>query len=108
MDPHARPDGADAPGFDPARHESQVMALFVDDAAAERAGSAVVAAGVASERIEIMADGAALHQGVRHPVQDLFVPEDDYQDYHHALGRGHAMVIVRPGSVAERDATVEA
>lgn len=108
MDPHARPDGADEPGFDPARHESQIMALFVDDAAAERAGSAAVAAGVASERIEIMADGAALHDGVRHPVQDLFVPEDDYQDYHHALGRGHAMVIVRPGSVAEREAAIGA
>ena len=108
MDPHAASPAASQPDFDPARHESQIMALFADDAAAEQAGSAVVAAGVASERVEIMADGAALHAGIRHPVQDLFVPEDDYQDYHHALGRGHAMVIVRPGSAAEREAAVGA
>lgn len=106
MDPHAGPSAAQESGYDPARHESQIMALFANDATAEQARVAVVAAGVASERVEIMADGAALHEGVRHPVQDLFVPEDDYHDYHHALGRGHAMVIVRPGSAEERNAAV--
>lgn len=106
MDSHAASPRVHAPFYDPARHESQVMALFTDDAAAEQALWAVVNAGVARERVEVMADGAALHEGVRHPVQDLFVPEDDYHDYHHALGRGHAMVVVRPHSVEERDAAV--
>ena len=106
MDPHAASSTTPISAYDPDRHESQIMALFLDEAAAEQAGSAVVAAGVASERVEIMADGAALHAGVRHPVQDLFVPDDDYHDYHHALGRGHAMIIVRPGSAEERDAAV--
>lgn len=108
MDLHATPSAEHDPIYDPARHESQVMALFADDAAAEQAGLAVVAAGLASEQVEVMADGAALHEGIRHPVQDLFVPEDDYHDYHHALGRGHVMVIVRPTSVRERDAAVRA
>jgi hypothetical protein len=106
MDSHAASPTVHAPIYDPARHESQVMALFIDDAAAEQALWAVVNAGVARERVEVMADGAALHEGIRHPVQDLFVPEDDYHDYHHALGRGHAMVIVRPHSIEERDAAV--
>lgn len=95
-----------APTYDPARHESLVIALFADDAAAERARSAVLMAGVAGERVEVMAGGAALDEGIWHPVQDLFVPEDDYHDLHHALGRGHALVIVRPASVYDRDVAV--
>ena len=92
--------------YDPARHDRQVVALFDSDASAEHARLAVLAAGVPADQIEIMADGPALHEGLRHPVQDLFVPEDDYHDYHHALGRGHALLIVRPASGGARDAAV--
>ncbi len=92
--------------FDPARHDSHVVALFDNEVSAERARLAVLAAGVPASQIEIMADGAALHEGLRHPVQDLFVPEDDYHDYHHALGRGHALLIVRPASPEARDAAM--
>ena len=94
--------------FDPAHHDSHVIALFDDETGAEQARAAVVAAGVPASEVEVMADGAALHGGQRHPVQDLFVPEDDYHDYHHALGRGHALIIVRPGSAEARDAAVTA
>ena len=64
--------------------------------------------GIPVEHVLIMAEGAALHAGLRHPVQDLFVPEDDYHDFHHALGRGHALLIVRPVSAEARDAAVTA
>ena len=92
--------------YDAARHDSHVIALFEDEARAERARAAVLATGVPADRVAIMADGAALHSGVRHPVQDLFVPEDDYHDFHHALGRGHALIVVRPSSAEARDAVV--
>ena len=92
--------------FDPARHDSTVIALFRDEASADLARAAAVGMGVPANSITILADGAALHSGVRHPVQDLFVPEDDYHDYHHALGRGHALVIVRATSAETRDAAV--
>jgi hypothetical protein len=94
--------------FDPAHHDSHVIALFTDEAGAEQARAAVVAAGVPASQVEVMADGEALHGGQFHPVQDLFVPEDDYHDYHHALGRGHALIIVRPSSVEALDAAVAA
>ena len=92
--------------YDPARHDSHIIALFTDEAAAVQARSAVIQAGLLPDIVVIMADGAALHSGLRHPVQDLFVPEDDYHDYHHALGRGHALLIVRPVSVETREAAV--
>ena len=94
--------------FDPAQHESHVIALFHDELAAGDARSAVLQAGVSPDLIILMADGAALHSRMRHPVQDLFVPEDDYHDYHHALGRGHAILIVRPASPETREAAVSA
>lgn len=92
--------------YDPARHDSHVIALFDDEASAAQAKAVVVAAGVPEGQTAIMADGAALHDGVRHPVQDLFVPEDDYHDFHHALGRGHALLIVNPGSATAREAAI--
>ncbi len=94
--------------YDPARHQSHVIALFADEATAERARAAVLHAGIPDELVEVMADGQTLHGGLRHPVQDLFVPEDDYHDFHHALGRGNALIIVRPPSAAARDAVVVA
>ena len=96
--------------YDPAHHDSQVIAMFKDEAGAEKARSAVLAAGVPVpvDHVSVMADGQALHGGLRHPVQDLFVPEDDYHDYHHALGRGHALLIVRPANGQARDAAVAA
>lgn len=104
MDPIASP----SRNFDPTRHDSHVIALFKDEAAAERARTAVEQAGLMPDQIEIMAEGEALHQGLRHPVQDLFVPEDDYHDFHHALGRGHVILIVRPNTAAARSAAMSA
>lgn len=92
--------------YDPARHASHVIALFEDEVSAERALTALSEAGVPAGDVAVMADGASLHDGLRHPVQDLFVPEDDYQDYHHALGRGHTLIIVRPASSEVRDAAL--
>ena len=92
--------------YDPARHDSHVVALFEDEARAASARAALLQAGVPAEAVVVMADGAALHGGRRHPVQDLFVPEDDYHDFHHALGRGHALVVVRPAAAATRDVAV--
>lgn len=104
MDPNAPAPASSR--FDPARHDNQIVALFKDAAAAEFAPASVAQAGVGPDRVEVMAEGAALHRGAWHPVQDLFVPEDDYHDFHHALGRGHAMVIVRPMSSHERDEAI--
>jgi hypothetical protein len=92
--------------YDPLRHDSHVIALFDNEANAGLARDALRQAGVPGDLVAIMADGAALHGGLRHPVQDLFVPEDDYHDYHHAIGRGHALLIVSPASVEARDAAV--
>ena len=96
------------PRFDPAQHDSHLIALFRDEAAAEQAREAVLQTGIAPELVTVMADSGALHTGVRHAVQDLFVPEEDYQDYHHALGRGLAMLIVRPASDEMRSTALHA
>ena len=94
--------------FDPVRHDSHVIALFGNQAEAELARHAVLATGIGPDLIVLLADADALHRGERHPVQDLFVPEDDYHDYHHALGRGYALIVVQPTSSDERDQAVQA
>ena len=96
-------DGSGAPAgtYDPARHESQILALFDDRAAADHAKAALFGVGVPAEAIDILSDAASSHR-----VQSLFIPEQDYQDYQHALGRGQALLVVRPRNAAERDASV--
>ncbi len=90
--------------FEPIRHDSHLVALFHDEAAAAAARDAVVAAGVDPATVQVVGDGDALHRGAPHPVQELFIPEDDYADYHHALARGRMLVIVRPASPEAREA----
>ncbi|MDT7950559.1 MAG: hypothetical protein RQ966_03545 [Acetobacteraceae bacterium] len=94
--------------YDPSRHESHLVAVFADHASAGMARSSVIAAGVAAELVMLMAQTEPMGSGERHPLEDLFVPEDDYHDYRHALGRGHVLIVVRPESLDTRDAAARA
>lgn len=101
--------------YDPDRHNNQLVAVFEDRSAADRAREALLGAGVSEGAIEVLdADpdgdpqGAGRQgAGIWGAMQNLFAPAQDHDDYGHALGRGHAMVVVTPVGGTDRQLALE-
>ena len=96
--------------YDPNTHDNQIVALYETMAEANKARDLLVHAGVDSNSIQVtdkstdvMAGGVdyeAGNQGMWGAIKSLFVPDDEAHAYNHAIGKGHAMVVV---SAAARD-----
>jgi len=110
----------DAGLYDPNRHDNQIVAVYESRAQAEAARDALLGAGISQSAIEVLdrtsGDGALGEtraedrnqgEGFWGAIKSLFAPDDDYNAYHHALGRGHAMVLVVPTGDMDRHRVIE-
>ena len=105
--------GHDTGLYDPSVHDNQIVAMYESDADAHSAQQALTAAGVSDSAIQVVARGTAMDtatrrttaedQGIWGAIKSLFVPDDDRSDYTHAIGRGHAMLIVTPMPGVDRN-----
>lgn len=103
--------------FDPNIHDNQIVALYDTDADANMARDKLIAAGVDSSAVRVVARSAdrmaggvdydAGDQGIWGAIKSLFVPDDEAHAYNHAIGRGHAMVVVTPMGNADRHHIIE-
>lgn len=106
--------------YDPSRHDNQLVAVYDGRTDAEAARSALLAAGIPSSavgivdntsagagRLEERSAVAADDEGFWGTIKNLFAPDDDYQNYHHAIGRGHVMVVVTSTAQMDRKRIIE-
>ena len=93
--------------YDPARHDNQIVAMYETDVQARSARDALIAKNVPESAIRIVARGSDTgsvggvnaedsDSGVWGAIRSMFVPDDDRTAYTHAVGRGHAMLVVTP------------
>lgn len=100
--------------YDPARHDNQIVAVFEDQGAAERAQDALRQAGVPADAMHVIHHGGAPAAEKKGTIGDqvlsafmgLFSSEHDL-DYAHAIGQGHAMLVVMPREGVDRPLVIE-
>ncbi len=102
--------------YDPNTHDNQIVALYETMAEANKARDMLVHAGVDSSAIQVMdkssdtmtggVDYEAGNQGMWGAIKSLFVPDDEAHAYNHAIGKGHAMVVVSPARTANRELVI--
>jgi len=109
--------------YDPNRHDNQIVAVYENRAQAEAARDALLNAGIPQTAIEVLdqtsgdaAPGASRiedrntgmqDEGFWGAIKNLFAPDEDYTAYHHAIHRGHAMVLVVPNANMDRHRVIE-
>ena len=103
--------------YDPSLHDNQIVALYDTLAHAKSAREKLLAAGVDSGAVQVMDKGAdqmaggvdyeAGNQGLWGSIKSLFIPDEDAHAYSHAVGAGHAMVVVTPNATANRSHIIE-
>lgn len=99
--------------YDPNMHDNQIVALYDTIAEANKARDMLVSAGVDAGSIQVMdkssdtmaggVDYESGHQGMWGAIRSLFMPDNEAHAYNHAIGRGHAMVVVSPARTANRE-----
>ena len=106
--------------YDPDRHDNQIVAVYEDQAAAQRAQQSLAAAGIPQDQLKVVGKVAGdAAKGVSE-VEDktvgdqilgafmsLFTPNSDHADYTHAVDRGHAMLVVSPTGGTDRHQVVQ-
>ncbi len=103
--------------YDPARHDNQIVALYDTRAHADAARDKLLAAGISAGAVEVvdrsadqMAGGVDYesgNQGLWGAIKSMFMPDEDAHAYRHAMGAGHAMVVVTPNATANRNHIIE-
>ena len=103
--------------YDPSLHDNQIVALYETRAQADAAREKLVAAGVDSSTVQVMDKGAdqmaggvdyeSGNQGLWGSIKSLFVPDEDAHAYSHAVGAGHAMVVVTPNAKSDRNHIIQ-
>lgn len=105
--------------YDPKLHDNQIVAMYDTDAQARTAHETLVKHGIDAGSIRVVSsttDAGTLggtnaedaDSGVWGAIKSMFVPDDDRSAYSHAVGRGHAMLIVTPTSTADRSKVIHA
>ncbi len=103
--------------YDSTKHDNQIVALYETRAQADAAKAKLVAAGIDSGAVQVtdreadrMAGGVdyeAGDQGLWGSIKSMFMPDEDAHAYKHAIGAGHAMVVVTPNATANRSHIIE-
>lgn len=95
--------------YDPARHDNQIVAMYDTDTQARAARDALVSHGVSESAIQMVARGGDMGvtggtepEGMWGVVRSLFVPDSERAAYSHAVGHGHAMLVVTMTGGADR------
>ena len=107
----------DAGLYDPNLHDNQIVAVYETRTRAEAARDALISAGVMQSSIHVLdatanntQSGTAVGEeteGFWGAMKNLFAPEDDYNSYHHAISRGHAMVVVTSDAGMDRQHVIQ-
>ena len=101
------PAGHDVHLYDPNIHDNQIVAVYDTMQQAEAAKAALSDAGIDRAAIELI-DGnrtgvdQAPDGGFWGAVKNLFAPDEEALAFRHAMGRGHAMVVVHPAQTANQ------
>ncbi|HYZ64067.1 MAG TPA: YsnF/AvaK domain-containing protein [Acetobacteraceae bacterium] len=108
--------------YDPNRHDNQIVAVYENRPAADAARDALLGAGIPASAVQVLdrtqgdaAPGASRvedrgtgrDEGFWGAIKSLFVPDEDYTAYYHAIDRGHAMVMVIPAAGMDRHRVIE-
>ena len=104
--------------YDPTVHDNHIVAMYDTDAQARAAHAALTSVGVPASAMQVVARGAETgtmggvnaedrDSGVWSSIRSLFAPEDDRSDYSHAIGRGHAMLVVTPTGSMDRQKIIQ-
>lgn len=103
--------------YDPNVHDNQIVALYESEEKAGVARDKLIAAGVPAGALKVMERGAdrmaggvdyeSGNQGIWGAIKSLFMPDEDAHAYSHAIGRGHAMVVVTPTRDMDRHHVIE-
>ncbi len=103
--------------YDASKHDNQIVALYDTRAHADAAREKLLAAGVDSGSVQVMDKGAdkmaggvdyeAGNQGLWGSIKSLFMPDEDAHAYSHAVGAGHAMVVVTPTAKSDRSQIIQ-
>ena len=113
-DPMAEPTTGRAPAghdvhlYDPSIHDNQIVAVYDTMQQAEVAKAELMDAGVDGAAIELI-DGnrtsvdPAPDGGFWGAVKSIFAPDEEALAFRHAMGRGHAMIVVYPAQTANRE-----
>lgn len=111
------PSGHDTHLYDPEAQDNQIVALYNTDAEAQAARDKLVASGVDSGAVQVMARDADRmaggvdydkgDQGLWGSIKSLFMPDDEAHAYNHAVDKGHAMVVVTPARTANRNQIID-
>lgn len=102
------PVGHDVHLYNPKIHDNQIVAIYDTIQQAEAAKTALTGAGVDEIAIEVIdgnrtGAGQAPDDSFWGAVKSLFAPAEEALGFRHALGRGHAMVIVHPDQTSNRE-----
>jgi len=103
--------------YDPTVHDNQIVALYETRAQATAAADTLTTAGIDPSTVQVMdreadtmaggVDYEAGNQGLWGAVKSLFMPDDDAHAYRHAIGAGHAMVVVTPQAASGRSHIID-
>ncbi len=103
------PAGHDVHLYDPNIHDNQIVAVYDTLAQAEAAQATLLGAGIEPGAMELI-DGNRTGMGAEQKdtglwgaVKSLFAPDEEALAFQHAIGRGHAMLLVHPALTANRE-----
>ena len=99
--------------YDPDLHDNQIVAMYDTDAQAQAAKAQLVASGFSAAAIQVVSRGTETgtlggvnaedaNGGVWGAIRSMFVPDEDRAGYTHAIGRGHAVLVVNPDRSMDR------
>lgn len=102
--------------YDPAVHDNQIVAMYETDAQAQAAHDTLLKHGIAASSIRIVSESSGTgttastsdDEGIWGAIKSMFAPDEDRTAYSHAVGRGHAMLIVTPEMGTDRQSIVQA
>lgn len=107
--------------FNPAstRQDNQVVAMYDTDDEVYAARTALISRGIPESAIQVVAQGRGTGVSGSSPsgtevdgmwgvVRSLFVPDDDRSACSHAVGRGHAMLVVTMTGGTDRGSVIHA
>ena len=100
--------------YDPERHDNQIVAMYDTDTQARSAREALVKSGVPESAIQVVARGGDMGMtggddsdtGMWGAVRSLFVPDEERNSFTHAVGHGHAMLVVTPMGGMSRETVI--
>ena len=98
--------------YDPNIHDNQIVAMYDTDADARAARDVLMRSNIPDSAIRVVSKGAETgtlggvnaedQGGVWGAIRSMFVPDEDRTAYTHAVGRGHAMLVVTPTGNVDR------